>query len=135
MTKRVWVVIGITLLLSACSNNPSTDFFHAQNDAKEIETLEKILEKEESTSESLSVFFDHQLVVAVQVQPLSKFQKSKIEKRLQKKVEKEFPNHEVLVSSDLKIMWELKDLVKKDPNDKALKKTLKDIQALAKEET
>lgn len=124
------------MLLSGCSNNnPNTDFYHATQDKQEIEALKKILSKEESISESLGVFFDHQLVVAVQVQPLSKFQKSKIEKRLQKKVEKEFPNHKVLVSSDLKIMWELKDLVKQKPNNKTLKKTLKEIKALAKEET
>jgi hypothetical protein len=73
--------------------------------------------------------------VAVQVRPLSKFGKEKVEKRITRKLKKEFPNHVVFVSSDLKIMWELKDLVKDQPSDKTLKNKLKDIQALAKEET
>lgn len=135
MAKRVWMVMCITIFLSGCSSNPTLKFFHAKDNKSEVETLKTVLVKEEKTSEAIGVFFDHHLVVAVQVRPLSKFSKEKVEKRITKKLKKEFPNHEVFVSSDLKIMWELSDLVKDDPSDKALKKKLKDIQSLAKEET
>jgi hypothetical protein len=135
MTKKLSMVLFLIIFLSGCTGDPTLNFFHAKNDDSEVETLKTVLIKEEKTSEAIGVFFDHQLVVAVQVQPLAKFQKEKIENRIQKKIKKEFPDHKVFVSSDLKIMWELKDLVKHEPNDKTLKKTLKDIQALAKEET
>lgn len=125
----------LIIFLSGCTGDPTLNFFHAKNDDSEVETLKTVLIKEEKTSEAIGVFFDHQLVVAVQVRPLSKFGKEKVEKRITRKLKKEFPNHEVFVSSDLKIMWELKDLVKDQPSDKTLKNKLKDIQALAKEET
>ena len=135
MKLRVLFVMALVMILSGCSNNPNLSFFHAKQNEKEVEKLKTILENEESTSESLGVFFDSQLVVAVQVQPFSKFQKSKIEKRIEKEIKKDFPDHKVFVSSDLKIMWELKDLVEKNPSDKTLKKKLREIKALAKEET
>jgi uncharacterized protein YceK len=135
MTKRVWMVMCITIFLSGCSSVPTLNFYHAKDDESEVETLKTVLVKEEKTSEAIGVFFNHQLVVAVQVRPLSKFGKEKVEKRISKKLKKEFPNREVFVSSDLKIMWELKDLVKEEPSDKTLKKKLKDIKSLAKEET
>ncbi len=135
MKIRVMFGMVLIMILSGCSNDPNLSFFHAKQDESEVEKLKTILQNEESTSESLGVFFDSQLVVAVQVEPFSRLQKSKIEKRIQKEIKKEFPDHKVFVSSDLKIMWELKDLVEQDPSDKTLKKKLKEIQALAKEET
>lgn len=135
MTKKLSMVLFLIIFLSGCTGDPTLNFFHAKNDGSEVETLKTVLIKEEKTSEAIGVFFDHQLVVAVQVRPLSKFGKEKVEKRITRKLKKEFPNHEVFVSSDLKIMWELKDLVKDQPSDKTLKNKLKDIQALAKEET
>jgi hypothetical protein len=135
MKKLGWLILGITLLLSGCSGDKKIDLLHAKQDEQELETLRFILEDEEKMSESVGVFFDHQVVVAVQVHPLSKFRKEKIEKRISDELKKKFPDHEVFVSSDLKIMWELKDLVAQEPTDEKLKKTLKDIQSLAKEET
>lgn len=135
MIKQVLLVMAVSILLTGCSNHPNLAFFHANQDQNEIAKLKEILEDEKATSESLGVFFDSELVVAVQVEPFSKFRKSKIEKRIKKEIKKDFPEHKVFVSSDLKIMWELKDLVEKDPSDKSLKKKLKEIKDLAKEET
>ncbi|MET0786788.1 MAG: hypothetical protein ABWX61_08455 [Paenisporosarcina sp.] len=135
MKKIGWLILGISLLLSGCSGDSAIHLLHAKQDEKELETLRFVLEDEEKMNESVGVFFDHQLVVAVQVHPLSKFRKEKIEKRITDLLKKKFPDHDVFVSSDLKIMWELKDLVEQKPTDEKLKKTLKDIQSLAKEET
>jgi len=135
MIKRLLLMMAVPILLTGCSNHPSLAFYHVNQDSDEVAKLKDILEKEESTNDSLGVFSESELVVAVQVQPLLRFQKKKIEKRLKKEIEKDFPDYKVFVSSDLKIMWELEDSVEKDPTNKKLKKKLEKIKALAKEET
>lgn len=135
MIKQVLLVIAVMVLLSGCSNHPNLAFYHVNQDQNEVDKLKNILNNEESTSQSLGVFSESDVVVAVQVQPLLKFQKKKIEKRLKKEIEKDFPDYTVFVSSDLKIMWELEESIEKDPSNKTLKKKLKKIKALAKEET
>lgn len=135
MINRLLLVLAVPILLTGCSNHPSLEFYHVNQDQNEVAKLKDILENEKSTNESLGVISDSELVVAVQVQPLLKFQKKKIEKRLKKKIKEDFPGYKVFVSSDLKIMWELEDLVEKDPNDKTFQKKLNKIKALAKEET
>ena len=46
-----------------------------------------------------------------------------------------FPDHDVYVSSDLKITWELKKIIEEQPTMDELKKDLDKLQALAKEQT
>lgn len=135
MKKLGWLILAIPMLLIGCTGDPQIDLLHAKQDEQELETLRFILEDEEKMNQSVGVFFDHQVVVAVQVHPLSKFRKEKIEKRISDQLKKKFPDHDIFVSSDLKIMWELKDLVDQDPTEETLKKTLADIQSLAKEAT
>jgi hypothetical protein len=79
------------------------------------------------------------ILVAYKVKHLHRFRMKKIEKELKKKLEKKYPNHTFVVSSDYKIFIEAVELNEKlkDPNysrEKA-KKRFKKILKLQKEQT
>lgn len=134
--KKFGLLICILLLLVGCSNDqPQVSIYHVDDDQEEIESLKEIFQDNEKISEAAAVFFDHQLVVSLQVEPLSKFSKEKIAKSIEKEVKSVFPDHDVFVSPDLKITWELKKIIEKKPTEDALKKDLDKLRALAKEKT
>lgn len=135
MMKKLWFISLILLGVAGCSEEFKVSTYHVDNDQQEIETLTKVFKDNQNLSEAAAVFFDHQLVVSVQVQQMSKFKKEKIKKSIEKKVKSAFPDHDVYVSSDLKITWELKKIINAQPNTDELKKDLKEVKALAKEET
>lgn len=137
MTMRRIISIFIVIsLLYGCSPNEKVQMYapHPTNDEKEIVDL---LAKKEELSEATAIFYDHTVVVGVQVDAMKKWKKKKIENNLQKELESKYAQHEVFVSADLKIKWEL-DKVLKDSNinqQQKLKKSLSRIRKLAKEET
>lgn len=133
--RKFCLVICVLILLTGCSNESQVSTYHVDDNQQEIELLQTVLKDNQNINEADVVFFDHQIVVAIQVKPLSKFKKVKITKSFEKEVKSLFPEHEVFVSSDLKISWELKKIIKEKPTMKDLKKDLDDIQALSKEAT
>jgi len=135
MMKKLMTISCVLLLLSACSGKPQIQTYHAKDDKQEIETFKNAFKDGENLDEASGVFFDHQLVVSLQVKPFSKLRKEKITKSFEKEMKTLFPDHEVFVSSDLKITWELNKIIEKKPNEDELKKDLDEIQSLAKEET
>ena len=135
MMKKLWLMSFILIVVAGCSDGPKVSTYHVDDDQQEIETLQKVFTDNQNLSEAAGVFFDHQLVVSLQVQPMSKFKKEKIEKSIEKEVKSLFPDHDVFVSSDLKITWELKKIIDEQPTTDDLKKDLADLQALAREET
>lgn len=135
MMKKWCLMCCILLLITGCSKEPKVTTYHVDDDQEEIETLKSVFQNNENLSEAAGVFFDHQLVVSLQVKPLDKFKKEKIKQSIEKEVKSLFPEHDVFVSSDLKITWELKKIIEEKPTMDDLKKDLDDIQALAKEET
>ncbi|QBP41688.1 YhcN/YlaJ family sporulation lipoprotein [Paenisporosarcina antarctica] len=134
MKKFRWVSC-VLLLLTGCSNDSQVSTYHVEDDQQEIELIQTALKDNQNINDADVVFFDHQLVVAIQVKPLSKFKKVKITKSFEKEVKSLFPDHKVFVSSDLKISWELEKIIKEKPTMEDLKKDLDDIQALSKEVT
>ncbi len=136
MMKKLWFISLILLGLTASSEEFEVSTYHVDDDQQEIETLTQDLKDNQNLSEAAAVFFDHQLVVSLQVQQMSKFKKEKIKKSIEKKVKSSFPDHDVFVSSDLQITWELKKIIDEQPmDDKKLKKDLKKVKELAGEET
>ena len=135
MMKKLTTISCVLLVLSACSGKPQIQTYHVKDDKQEIETFENAFKDSENLDEASGVFFDHQLVVSLQVKPFSKLRKEKITKSFEKEMKTLFPDHEVFVSSDLKITWELNKIIEKKPNEDELKKDLDEIQSLAKEET
>ncbi len=135
MMKKLWFISLVLLGVTGCSEEFNVSTYHVDDDQHEVEALTKVLSDNENLSEAAAVFFDHQLVVSLQVQQMSKFKKEKIKKSVEKKVKSAFPEHDVYVSSDLKITWELKKIIEEQPTMDELKKDLDKLQALAKEQT
>ncbi|MBK3494913.1 hypothetical protein JFL43_08565 [Viridibacillus sp. YIM B01967] len=134
---RFVTLVCVIQLLVACNGAQKEKFatFHGEEDTESQSKIEKLLKDEKSIQKGTAVFIDDIVLVGVEVKPFSKMRKAKIEKALQKKFEKEFPDKEILVSTDLKIAWEAQKLMKKELSEEELKKKVKKLQELAKEET
>ncbi|MFS0882051.1 MULTISPECIES: YhcN/YlaJ family sporulation lipoprotein [Bacillaceae] len=99
---------------------------------------EKIITKEE-ISDVKAVNTDKELFVAIKVDNFDRFRLKKIEKSVKSDLEKMYPNHEIIVSTDKKMFWELEQLEQKlqkgNTDKKSLKKDFNKIKNLMKEQT
>jgi hypothetical protein len=99
---------------------------------------EKIITKDE-ISDVKAVNTDKELLAAIKVENFNRFRLKKIEKAVKSDLEKMYPNHKVVVSADKKMFWELEKieqrLQKNNTNKKSLKKDLKKLESLLKEQT
>ena len=99
---------------------------------------EKMITKDEIT-DVMAVNTDKELLVAIKVENFNRFRLKTIEKTVKSDLEKIYPNHKVVVSSDKKMFWELEKieqrLQKNNTNKKSLKKDLKKLKSLIKEKT
>jgi Sporulation lipoprotein YhcN/YlaJ (Spore_YhcN_YlaJ) len=99
---------------------------------------EKMITKDEIT-DVRSVNTDKELLAAIKVENFNRFRLKKIEKAVKSDLEKMYPNHKVVVSADKKMFWELEKieqrLQKNNTNKKSLKKDLKKLESLLKEQT
>jgi hypothetical protein len=98
-----------------------------------------ITETEEEISDVKAVNTDKELLVAIKVGQFDRFQLKKIEKEVKTDLEKMYPDHKVLVSTDQKMYIELEQLEQKlqknKTNMKTLKKDFSKIKTLMKEQT
>ena len=99
---------------------------------------EKIITKEE-ISDVKAVNTDKELLVAIKVNQFDRFRLKKIEKKVKSDLEKAYPDHKILVSTDSKMYLELDQIEQKLQKDKTnmknLKKDLNTIKSLMKEQT
>lgn len=124
----------LCLLLVGCTGE--TEKFVVVDEyssSEESTSLEDELKKEKYVERAVALFVDDELLVVVQVNPLQKWRKGKVEEKLQKKYEEKYPDYQVLVSSDYKIYLESINLIEKEDPD--LVKKVKELKELAKEET
>lgn len=124
----------LCLLLVGCTGE--TEKFVVVDEyssSEESTSLEDELKKEKYVERAVALFVDDELLIVVQVNPLQKWRKGKVEEKLQKKYEEKYPDYQVLVSSDYKIYLESINLIEKEDPD--LVKKVKELKELAKEET
>lgn len=124
----------LCLLLVGCTGE--TEKFVVVDEyssSEESTSLEDELKKEKYVERAVALFVDDELLIVVQVNPLQKWRKGKVEEKLQKKYEVKYPDYQVLVSSDYKIYLESINLIEKEDPD--LVKKVKELKELAKEET
>ena len=75
--------------------------------------LEQILNKQNTINGYKSVLNKDDILVAIDINRMKRFNKEKIEKKLTKEIEEKFPDKKILVSGDLKIRWELEKVIEK----------------------
>lgn len=99
---------------------------------------EKMITKDEIT-DIRAVNIDKELLAAIKVENFNRFRLKTIEKTVKSDLEKIYPNHKVIVSTDKKMFWELEKieqrLQKNNTNKKSIKKDLKKLESLIKEQT
>ena len=121
----------LSLLLTACSNETARVVYP---DASPDE-LEQELKQHKAVKGFKSVSDEKDIVVAIEIKRLSRFNKEKIEKKITKQLEKSYPDKSVLVTSDLKVKWEVEKIIKEKKKEKKLTKSIENIKSLSKEET
>lgn len=149
---RAFIIVGLFLLLVGCGIDPKVDSSmnhdieftkldttshssdqQASNHAKEV-----LSQREELTAIN-AVSSSKDIIIAIEVYHLKRFQLKKIKNKIQKEMDKEFPNLDVMVSTDKKIVLELNRLEQKIYTDsistKDINKKLKELITLAKEQT
>jgi Sporulation lipoprotein YhcN/YlaJ (Spore_YhcN_YlaJ) len=99
---------------------------------------EKVITEKE-ISDVKAVNTDKELLVAIKVNQFARFRLKRAEKKVKSDLEKAYPNHKILVSTDSKMYLELDQLEQKlqkdNTNMKNLKKDFNKIKSLMKEET
>lgn len=129
--KKSVIVFLMVLLLGACSSEKEKVIFPADNST----SLKPIMQKQDSIHGYKSVINEEDILVAIYINRFDRFNKTKIEKKITKQIEKQFPEKKVLVTGDQKIMWEVETIIEKKLKEEDLKKSIEKIKSLSKEET
>jgi len=148
---RTLIIICILLLFVGCGKKPnmeSTSNIDIQ--FTNVKTTEALAQEKANTAKRTLSQHDHintvkavnsekDLVIAFEIDHLKRFNLEKIRKRIQKEMDEKFPDLNVIVSTDQKIVLELDRLEEKIHSDsiskKELNKKLKKIVKLDKEQT
>lgn len=122
--------------LKIATNNSTSQNKTLTNSLIAKQSKEMILNYKE-INEVIAIHFDKQLFVGFNVKKFQEFNVVKIEKRVHKDLKKTFPQVDLIVSHDRKILIELEKLANNEGNlsDRELKKRLRKIKELSKEKT
>lgn len=131
MRKSVLVIC--LLLVSGCGAQSKIATYEQTNATEKQQQIKAQLEEAKEIDIANIVVIYDEIFVALQVKPWQKWNKQKIERSWQKKLENEFPNDTVHVSTDFKMHWESTKLLEQDQG-KVIDK-VEQLKKLAKEET
>ncbi|MBR3120424.1 MULTISPECIES: hypothetical protein [Oceanobacillus] len=153
MYKKSFVLyVGFVILLTACGNDLSME--PADNNEKidltkiSNETLisqqpsnkaKDLLRKHDEIITVKAVNTDETMLIAIEIEHMKRLELAKIQKQYQKEMKKQFKDLDVELSTDKKIIIELnkleKQIINAEIQNKELKKKLKQIVKLSKEQT
>lgn len=148
-------VLGLCLsfFLVGCNPNPITDTSNNNNpdiDLAKLSTNEAInqdtsnkikqtLSNYEELRSIKAVNTSKKVIIAIQVKQMKRFQLTKIKNKIKKNLEKKFPNMDIVISTDSKIILELEQLEQNIQTGsftkEKLNKKVEQIIKLTKEET
>ncbi|RUL54281.1 hypothetical protein EK386_07180 [Lysinibacillus antri] len=132
MKKMVVAIFLIPVFLIGCNQEQTIEV--KDSNEEQSETVKEVIRNSDEIYTGNAIFIEDQLLVAVQAKPWLDYKKRKIEKKLQKEVEEQFPDLEVLVSADYKLYWETQKLLDEGDEQKVSEEVEK-LKKLAKEET
>lgn len=123
----------LILLLSGCVRPESG--VQIQNDTNvDVMKAEEVFLNDDRLVSAVAVFHEKDIVSGVTVKTFSRFHKKKIEKELKKSLEEDYPEFDVTISADGKIIQETRKLLKQEDTEKLAKK-IKKVKSLLEEET
>ncbi|GKV54795.1 hypothetical protein NCCP2222_07420 [Sporosarcina sp. NCCP-2222] len=129
--RKLLLISLLAVLLAGCSK----DAFRYQNDSDEVAAqAETIIRNDKRIKSAAVVFHDEKLLAGIRVETFSRFKKKKVATELKKKLEEQYPDMDVTVSADSKILYETNKLIDKGKEDE-LGKDIDRLKLLLKEET
>lgn len=135
LKKMVLLFFSIPFFLVGCSSNEQTIRVHDnfETQGRQAEVAEIIKETDEVYN-GIALFAEDELLVSLQVKPWLAYKKTKIEEKIQKQFEEQYPDKKVLVSTDFKLYWESQKMLEEKDEEKITNEIQK-LKDLAKEET
>lgn len=133
MVRWLVICIFVSTVLVGCMR--LEDGNHIYNDSNaESSPAEEIFEADDRIVSAATILHDQELVSGITVKTFSRFKKKKIEKELKKKLEEAYPEFEVTVSADNKIVHKTAKIIQNNDKEQ-LSVKLKKIVSLLKEDT
>lgn len=132
--KNKWLVLFLLLLIAGCSEEGQVETYKNTNDDKLQSEVAQLFKDDDQIEQANILLVENEIFVALQLKPFTKWKKQEIEEKWQKKIEKQFKEKAVLVSTDFKLYWESSKLLEEKSQQKVQQK-LEDLKKLAKEET
>lgn len=149
---RLIIFLSVFIMVVACQ--PVTDEPQTSSDMAHFKQLstdnpsinqepsnraKELIQTNHAITHIYAVNSDKQMIVAFEIEHLKRFQLKQYEKDITKRLKKEFPDLEVNVSTDQKMIIEVEQLEQAIASDsiseKELKKKMKHIIKLSKEKT
>ncbi|MCZ2258977.1 hypothetical protein [Sporosarcina sp. G11-34] len=133
--RRLALLFVISILLSGCFGDGDKIDFRIHNSTDEEEkNAEGIFMDDNRLTDVVAIFNKKDLIAGVSVKTFQRFKKAKIEKELKDDLEKVYPELDIVVSADSKIVMEIKKILEmKDKKD--IGEKVKKLKSLVKEET
>lgn len=129
-----WIFFFTIFLLAGCSEQ-TIETYTKNEDASMLQQVQQMIKEDPKIAKASIVALNDDWLIAYEIKPLAKWNKTKHEQKLQKKMAKIDSSQKVTVSNDFKIMLEVEKMRKKKLNEKELKKAMKKTKKLHKEET
>lgn len=153
--KRIIITFLTVIVLTACMNNGDEQSLQPTNENQDLELLKlsstgmndqqasnqakEILSEHEEITAVRAVNAGEHLLIAIEVEHFERFDLDNIERDLRKKVKRNFRDMKVTLSTDEKILLELKklenEIENRSINHEELKKRVKKLVKLSKEQT
>lgn len=145
MKRFLTVMLTVSVLAAGCQEGKETKDKNESSETVQLSTnkqtadqtpsnqAEKVLQKKNHLKDIQAVNDDKKILIAAQIPHNERFKIAKIEKKITKQAEKQFPGHEVTLSLDLKIRLEVKELKQQIKNKEVSRKEVtKEIDRLIK---
>ena len=132
--RKALLGISLVLILTGCGDREKVITYSKTDDTQHQHEVEKLFEKDSDIEQVNILVIENEIFVAMQLKPLKKWNRQKIEDRWQKKLEKQYEGSTVNVSADFKMFWESSKLME-EKNQKKMMEELQHLKKLAKEET
>ena len=154
--KKVLLIVTLAVgVISGCTNEEKEQQQSLQNanllrtgtghaaqtllDQSVARKAAKRVEKMREIKDAIAVNTNEKLLLAYQVKQMQRFRLKQIEKDVRKELKKQFPNHDIIISSDIKLFWKTEELIekmeKKDMSEKEIDKEIDKIEKLGNELT
>ena len=132
--RKALLGISLVLILTGCGDREKVMTYSKTDNTQHQQEVEKLFEKDSDIEQVNIVVIENEIFVAMQLKPLKKWNRQKIEDRWQKKLEKQYEGSTVNVSADFKMFWESTKLMEEKDQKKMLKE-IQQLKKLSKEET